>query len=77
MWNYLRSLSVLFIQLDELRKKVASLEEAIQAKDRENVTNRSMYDNMKRVSRNIKEVRTAFRKRSATGPPYHGPGPGT
>lgn len=36
---------------------MASLEDAIQAKDRENVTNRSMYDNMKRVSRNIKEVR--------------------
>lgn len=43
-------------QLDLLRKQVASLEEAIQAKDRENVTNRTMYDNMKGVSRKIKEV---------------------
>lgn len=43
-------------QLDVLRKQVASLEQAIQAKDRENVTNRAMYDNMKGVSRKIKEV---------------------
>lgn len=44
------------VQLDLLRKKVASLDEAILAKDRENVTNRQMYDNMKGVSRKIKEV---------------------
>ncbi|CAM9512123.1 unnamed protein product, partial [Ectocarpus sp. 4 AP-2014] len=43
-------------QSEMLRKKVASLEEAIQAKDRENVTNRTMYDNMKGVSRKIKET---------------------
>lgn len=44
------------MQLEPLRKKVADLEQAILAKDRENVTNRSMYDNMKGVSRKIKEV---------------------
>lgn len=45
------------LQLDQLRKKVATLEQAIEAKDRENVTSRAMYDNMKVVSRRIKEVR--------------------
>jgi len=39
-----------------LRKKVSELEEAMAAKDRENMTNRNMYDQMKKVSRNIKEV---------------------
>ena len=50
------SLGVTYMQLEPLRKKVADLEQAILAKDRENVTNRSMYDNMKGVSRKIKEV---------------------
>lgn len=40
-----------------LRKKISELEEAMAAKDRENMTNRSMYDKMKKVNRNIKEVR--------------------
>lgn len=53
--------SFLQLQLDQLRKKVATLEEGIQAKDRENVTNRQMYDNMKGVSRKIKEVRLRVR----------------
>ncbi|CAM9345119.1 unnamed protein product [Scytosiphon promiscuus] len=42
-------------QLDTLRKRVVELEQDILAKDRENMTNRSMYDNMKGVSRKIKE----------------------
>lgn len=49
-------------QSEMLRKKVASLEEAIQAKDRENVTNRTMYDNMKGVSRKIKEVSESVKR---------------
>lgn len=49
-------------QSEMLRKKVASLEEAIQAKDRENVTNRAMYDNMKGVSRKIKEVSESIKR---------------
>lgn len=54
---------LLRLQLDQLRAKVASLEKAIEAKDRENVTNRAMYDNMKGVSRKIKEVRAELRAR--------------
>lgn len=56
--------------MEQLRKKVASLEQAIEAKDRENVQNRHMYDNMKGVSRKIKEVRV---KPSPPPRPWSGP----
>lgn len=43
-------------QLDEVRKEVARLKQAVEAKDRESVQSLSMYDKMKTVSRKIKEV---------------------
>ena len=44
------------IQEAALRKKISELEKEKDALERESTTNRNMYDKMKTVNRNMKEV---------------------